>query len=143
MEETTATTKQNADNASEANSLAGNTFKLAEDGGRISTEAVQGINEISDVSKKISDITTVINEISFQTNLLALNAAVEAARAGEAGRGFAVVAGEIRNLAQRSGNAAKEIGSLIKDTIQDRDRVGAGNKSGDSLKSTSLTPLTT
>ncbi len=134
IEEATATTKNNADNANEANSLAGNTYKLAEEGGKLSFDAVKGINEINEVSKKISDITSVINEISFQTNLLALNAAVEAARAGEAGRGFAVVAGEIRNLAQRSGNAAKEIGGLIKETIT---KIDAGssmvNKSGESL----------
>ena len=135
IEEASATTKQNADNAREANSLTENTYKLAEEGGRVSGEAVRGINEINDVSKKISDITNVINEISFQTNLLALNAAVEAARAGEAGRGFAVVAGEIRNLAQRSGAAAKEIGALIKDTIN-KIEVGSSlvNKSGESLK---------
>ncbi len=134
VEEASATTRQNADNANEANSLAGSTFKLAEEGGKLSFDAVKGINEINEVSKKISDITSVINEISFQTNLLALNAAVEAARAGEAGRGFAVVAGEIRNLAQRSGNAAKEIGGLIKETIS---KIEAGssmvNKSGESL----------
>lgn len=135
VEEANATTKQNADNSQEANNLASNTFTLAEDGGKVSEEAVEGINEISDVSKKIGDITSVINEISFQTNLLALNAAVEAARAGEAGRGFAVVAGEIRNLAQRSGNAAKEIETLITETIRKIEN-GSGLviKSGDSLK---------
>ncbi len=134
VEEANATTKQNANNSQEANKLTGNTYTLAEDGGKVSKEAVEGINEISDVSKKIGDITSVINEISFQTNLLALNAAVEAARAGEAGRGFAVVAGEIRNLAQRSGNAAKEIEALINETIQKIDS-GSGLviKSGESL----------
>jgi methyl-accepting chemotaxis protein len=135
VEEANATTKQNSDNSQEANKLSGNTFTLAEDGGKVSEEAVEGINEISEVSKKIGDITTVINEISFQTNLLALNAAVEAARAGEAGRGFAVVAGEIRNLAQRSGNAAKEIETLITETIDKIDN-GSGLviKSGESLR---------
>ena len=134
VEETNATTKQNTNNAAEANKLSENSYQMAEEGGRISNEAVNGINEINDVSKKIGDITNVINEISFQTNLLALNAAVEAARAGEAGRGFAVVAGEIRNLAQRSGNAAKEIEELIKDTIE-KIATGSGlvNKSGESL----------
>lgn len=98
-------------------------------------EAVSAINDISESSKKIEDIINVINEISFQTNLLALNAAVEAARAGEQGRGFAVVAGEVRNLAQRSGTAAKEIAELIKDS---RGKVEKGtdlaNKSGEALK---------
>ncbi len=134
VEENQATTNQNAQNAAEANSFTEASYKMADKGGKISSEAVTGINEISEVSKKIGDITNVINEISFQTNLLALNAAVEAARAGEAGRGFAVVAGEIRNLAQRSGNAAKEIEELIKDTVGKIEN-GASlvNKSGESL----------
>ncbi len=135
IEEATANIKQNAENAIEANKLAGNSTKLAEDGGRITDEAVASINEINLASKKIGEITAVINEISFQTNLLALNAAVEAARAGEQGRGFAVVASEIRNLAQRSGNAAKEIADMIKDTVE---KVANGtllvNNSGESLK---------
>ncbi len=87
------------------------------EGNRVALEAVNSIIDMNSSSKKIADIIAVINEIAFQTNLLALNAAVEAARAGEQGRGFAVVAGEVRNLAQRSGNAAKEIESLIRDTI--------------------------
>ena len=135
VEETNAATKQNTENAVEANNLADNSYNLASNGGKISEDAVTGIKEISDVSKKIGEITTVINEISFQTNLLALNAAVEAARAGEAGRGFAVVASEIRNLAQRSGNAAKEIEILIRDTIAKIENgTGLVIKSGDSLK---------
>jgi len=135
IEEATANIKQNAENAIEANTLAGKSSKLAEEGGRITSEAVASINEINQASKKIGEITGVINEISFQTNLLALNAAVEAARAGEQGRGFAVVASEIRNLAQRSGNAAKEIAEMIKDTVE---KVANGtmmvNNSGESLK---------
>jgi len=135
VEETNASTRQNAGNAKEANSLAENSSKLAVDGGRVVEQAVLSIGEINNSSKKISEIITMINEISFQTNLLALNAAVEAARAGEQGRGFAVVAGEVRNLAQRSAGAAKEIGTLIKDSI---DKIDDGtdlvNKSGDALK---------
>ncbi len=135
VEETGATVRLNTDNAIKANELAERSFRLAEQGGRISDDAVKGIEEINEVSAKIYDITGVINEISFQTNLLALNAAVEAARAGEAGRGFAVVAGEIRNLAQRSGNAAREIEGLIKDTVK---KIENGselvNQSGRSLK---------
>lgn len=134
VEETMAIVKQNRDNSSNANDLAESTSTLAEEGGTISKKAVESINEINEVSRKIGDITNVINEIAFQTNLLALNAAVEAARAGEAGRGFAVVAGEIRNLAQRSGNAAREIEELIKDTIEKIEKGSAlVNKSGESL----------
>ncbi len=135
IEEATANVKQNAENATEANKLAGYSTQLAEEGGKVTAEAVASINEINQASKKIGEITAVINEISFQTNLLALNAAVEAARAGEQGRGFAVVASEIRNLAQRSGNAAKEIADMIKDTVE---KVSNGttlvNNSGESLK---------
>jgi methyl-accepting chemotaxis protein len=135
IEETTAAIGQNAENAKNANELATRTSMLAEEGGRVVYEAVNAINEINEASKKIESITSVINEISFQTNLLALNAAVEAARAGELGRGFAVVAGEVRNLAQRSGSAAKEIGELIKSTMVKVEKGTAlANKSGEALK---------
>lgn len=135
IEETTAAIGQNAENARNANELAVKTTSLAEEGGRVVYEAVNAINEINDASKKIESIISVINEISFQTNLLALNAAVEAARAGEQGRGFAVVAGEVRNLAQRSGSAAKEIGELIKSTIVKVEKgTTLANRSGESLK---------
>lgn len=136
IEESTATIKQNADNASEANVRSAQTNSLAQEGGAVTTDAIGAINEINESSKKIGEIISVINEISFQTNLLALNAAVEAARAGEQGRGFAVVAGEVRNLAQRSSSAAKEIEDLIKDTLE---KVGNGTelsgKSGEALES--------
>ncbi len=135
IEEATATIKQNADNAQETNALANRAAEMADQGGGLAEEAVGSINDINDSSKKIGEIISVINEIAFQTNLLALNAAVEAARAGEQGRGFAVVAGEVRNLAQRSGNAAKEISELIKDS---QSRVERGtelvNKSGEALR---------
>ncbi len=135
IEEATAAIRQNADNSGEANKLAEVTTKMAEEGNHVVVDAVASINEINKSSKKIEEIISLINEISFQTNLLALNAAVEAARAGEQGRGFAVVAGEVRNLAQRSANAAKEIGALIKDSLE---KIGVGtdlsNRSGDALR---------
>ncbi len=125
MEEMTSTVKQNADNAKQANQLAIAARDVAEKGGSVTTKAVEAMGEINKSSKKIADIITVIDEIAFQTNLLALNAAVEAARAGEHGRGFAVVAAEVRNLAQRSATAAKEIKGLINESIQ---RVSDGSE---------------
>ena len=113
----TSTVKQNADNAKVASELAEKTCDKAKQGGDVVNRAVSGMAEINEASKKIADIIGVIDEIAFQTNLLALNAAVEAARAGEQGRGFAVVAGEVRNLAQRSAGAAKEIKELIRDSV--------------------------
>jgi len=118
MEEMTSTVKQNADNSRQANQLATGARDQAEKGGDVVTKAVAAMNEINTSSKKIADIIGVIDEIAFQTNLLALNAAVEAARAGEQGRGFAVVASEVRNLAQRSAGAAKEIKGLISDSVE-------------------------
>ena len=118
MEELTSTVRQNADNARQANQLASGAKDQAEQGGEVVQRAVDAMGEINTSSKKIADIIGVIDEIAFQTNLLALNAAVEAARAGEQGRGFAVVAGEVRNLAQRSAGAAKEIKTLIQDSVE-------------------------
>ena len=113
MEELASTVKQNADNAREANSLALNASKRAEQGGQEVVNVVMTMGSISESAKRIADIISVIDGIAFQTNILALNAAVEAARAGEQGRGFAVVASEVRSLAQRSAQAAKEIKDLI------------------------------
>ena len=118
IEELSGTIRQNADNARQANQLASGARDQAESGGDVVQKAVDAMGEINSSSKKIADIIGVIDEIAFQTNLLALNAAVEAARAGEQGRGFAVVAGEVRNLAQRSAGAAKEIKTLIQDSVE-------------------------
>ncbi len=124
MEELTSTVKNNAQNVREALKLTEEAQKTAKRGGDITSTVVQTMHGITDSSQKISDITSVINSISFQTNLLALNAAVEAARAGEQGRGFAVVASEVRLLAQRSAQAAKEIETLISESVN-RVKTGA------------------
>ncbi|MBA5687117.1 methyl-accepting chemotaxis protein [Rugamonas apoptosis] len=125
MEELTSTVKQNADNARQANQLAVSASSVAEKGGAVVSQVVDTMGSIKESSRKIFDIIGVIDGIAFQTNILALNAAVEAARAGEQGRGFAVVASEVRNLAQRSAGAAKEIKELIGDSV---DKVDAGSK---------------
>ena len=117
MEELGSTVRQNADNARQANQLAQSASSVAVQGGEVVSQVVQTMREINDSSRRIADIITVIDGIAFQTNILALNAAVEAARAGEQGRGFAVVAGEVRSLAQRSAEAAKEIKALITDSV--------------------------
>ena len=125
MEELTSTVKQNAENAKQANQLAGGASEVASRGGQVVHQVVETMNSITESSKKIVDIIGVIDGIAFQTNILALNAAVEAARAGEQGRGFAVVATEVRNLAQRSAAAAKEIKELISNSVE---KVAAGSK---------------
>ncbi|MRS15342.1 methyl-accepting chemotaxis protein [Enterobacteriaceae bacterium RIT691] len=117
MEELTATVKQNAENARQASHLALSASETAQKGGKVVDNVVLTMRDITTSSQKIADIISVIDGIAFQTNILALNAAVEAARAGEQGRGFAVVAGEVRNLAQRSAQAAREIKSLIEDSV--------------------------
>ena len=124
MEELTSTVKLNADNARQANSLAVNASEVATTGGAVVQQVVHTMSSINESSRKISDIISVIDGIAFQTNILALNAAVEAARAGDQGRGFAVVAAEVRTLAQRSAAAAKEIKTLISDSV---DKVDTGN----------------
>jgi methyl-accepting chemotaxis protein len=123
MEEITAAVKQNAQNASRANELAIGASNVAIKGGEVVAQVVETMSSIETSSKKIVDIISVIDGIAFQTNILALNAAVEAARAGEQGRGFAVVASEVRNLAQRTVTAAKEIKELISESVE---KVGAG-----------------
>ncbi len=125
MEELTSTVKQNADNARQANQMALSASEVAIRGGNVVSEVVSTMGAINDSSRKIVDIISVIDGIAFQTNILALNAAVEAARAGEQGRGFAVVAAEVRNLAQRSASAAKEIKALIGDSVE---KVDAGSR---------------
>ena len=125
MEELTSTVRQNGDNANQANQLAISASDIAVRGGAVVSEVVQTMGEINESSKKMADIIGVIDGIAFQTNILALNAAVEAARAGEQGRGFAVVATEVRSLAQRSASAAREIKSLIDDSVS---KIEAGSR---------------
>ncbi|KML68050.1 methyl-accepting chemotaxis protein [Pectobacterium peruviense] len=124
MEELTSTVKNNADNAKHASQIAADASKNALKGGEVVKQVVTTMDNIAASSRKIADITTVINSIAFQTNILALNAAVEAARAGEQGRGFAVVAGEVRSLSQRSSQAAKDIEALIAESVE---RTNAGS----------------
>ncbi|MEI7255059.1 methyl-accepting chemotaxis protein [Dickeya dadantii] len=124
MEEITSTVKQNADNTEQARRLAHSALEIASRGGAVMQEVNDTMNGISESSDKIANITEVVNNIAFQTNILALNAAVEAARAGEQGRGFAVVAGEVRSLALRSAQAAREIKSLIEESVS---RVNSGS----------------
>jgi methyl-accepting chemotaxis protein len=133
MEELSSTVRQNADNAQQANQLARTASAVAVQGGQVVSQVVDTMKGIETSSRKIADIISVIDGIAFQTNILALNAAVEAARAGEQGRGFAVVAGEVRNLAQRSASAAKEIKDLITDSVQ---RVSSGTALVDKAGST-------
>ena len=125
MEELTATVKQNADHAQEASDLVLSSSEIASKGGAAFNHVVGTMDSIKKSSSQIVDIIGVIDAIAFQTNILALNAAVEAARAGEQGRGFAVVAAEVRSLAQRSANAAKEIKTLIGSSVE---KIGVGGK---------------
>jgi methyl-accepting chemotaxis protein len=133
MEQLTATVKQNGDNSRQAHTLALSASEVARKGGTVVSEVVDTMGEINASARKIVDIIAVIDGIAFQTNILALNAAVEAARAGEQGRGFAVVATEVRNLAQRSASAAKEIKELINESV---DKVEAGARLVDLAGST-------
>ena len=125
MEQLTTTVKQNRDNARQAHQLAGSASDVAQKGGQVVSQVVQTMGAIHDSARKIGDIIGVIDGIAFQTNILALNAAVEAARAGDQGRGFAVVAAEVRNLAQRSAAAAREVKILITDSVE---KVEIGNR---------------
>lgn len=135
MEELSVTVKENADQSQRASLLADQARQLADSGGAVVNDAVASMSQINNSSKKIAEISSVIDSIAFQTNLLALNAAVEAARAGEQGRGFAVVAAEVRNLSHRSSIAAKEINTLINESVE---KIGQGtelvNKSGEALQ---------
>ncbi len=135
MEQLTSTVKHTSENTAEANKLAGNMRSAAQEGNAIVEEVVVSMQEIESSSSKIDNIIGIIEDIAFQTNILALNAAVEAARAGEQGRGFAVVASEVRNLAQRSSVAAKEIKELIEQSgeqvVLGSDRVA---RAGESMK---------
>ena len=133
MKELTSTVRQNAESAKQANQLAAGASDIAVKGGEVVSKVVDTMSSISESSKKIVDIISVIDGIAFQTNILALNAAVEAARAGEQGRGFAVVATEVRNLAQRSAAAAKEIKTLISDSV---DKVSVGTQLADNAGKT-------
>ncbi|MXS82407.1 PAS domain-containing methyl-accepting chemotaxis protein [Nitrosomonas oligotropha] len=134
MEELTATVRQNTDNSINANQIAMTASNITTKGGEMMQEVVATMSSISESSSKIADIISVIDGIAFQTNILALNAAVEAARAGEQGRGFAVVATEVRNLAQRSATAAKEIKTLIDDSVKKVDQGAAlVNKTGQTM----------
>jgi len=133
-EQMAATVKQNAENAKSASQLAGNADQSAKTGGEVVEQAIGAMAGIEESAQKITDIISVIDEIAFQTNLLALNASVEAARAGEAGKGFAVVAQEVRQLAQRSAQAAADIKTLIQDSnSQVRDGVQLVNQAGEAL----------
>ncbi|NNE24869.1 MAG: HAMP domain-containing protein [Rhizobiales bacterium] len=135
MEELSATVKQNADNAQEANQIAAAARESATNGGEVAGDAISAMSRIEDSSKQITEIVGLIQEIAFQTNLLALNAAVEAARAGDAGKGFAVVANEVRALAQRAGQASKDIKELISNSDdQVKEGVELVNKAGASLE---------
>ena len=135
MKQISTTVNRNADSAQQANQLAVDAREKAKSGGGVVKDAIKAMQSITDSSNKIVDIISVIDSIAFQTNLLALNAAVEAARAGEQGRGFAVVAGEVRNLAQRSADAAKQIKALIDDSVEKvQDGSALVDRSGDSLE---------
>ncbi|WP_459613971.1 methyl-accepting chemotaxis protein [Dickeya oryzae] len=133
MEQLSATVKQNADNARQANQLAQTASHVAEQGGSVVTQVVETMREINDSAQRIADIISVIDSIAFQTNILALNAAVEAARAGEQGRGFSVVAGEVRALAQRSAESAREIKALISSSVE---RIESGSTLADKAGNT-------